>query len=463
MKDLNYFAQEIIKGRNPETNLERYSAGMAALYHGLAYIKLSMNYYTVYEMHRDGVCEDARLEELLARFHDLAGALPAGSLTTAPVEQLRNELIAVMEVVTAYVDRFRIYEYVLNRIEYRFTTQKPDLTYYNTHLTNDLMHYILSDQDQVVIHSKISAVVEQLPMRLTRQKFYEYLREAFSLYHGAQKGTVEDFAYALRTTAMAYAPDGFDHMFPQLYDLYRLLAEADYTGLDEAAFRRLSDALKLGVEKVTACADSFVLLTQMVNDLYTIVLTQPVALGPVAETAAAQAVIADIAACSGKGAAVPETKVLAHFMQFEGKQERILSVLSQCDHAVSYALQQYPSELETYGQRQAYEILETTMKLQSGSDFMALKTEPSKAEVAPDDYADQVCEALISRLDELFQQLAQPVRRAVMAEVLAQLPVFFQRPEEIHAYINVSLLQCRDAAEQTAVMEILKMIMADTP
>jgi hypothetical protein len=60
------------------------------------------------------------------------------------------------------------------------------------------MHYILENKDNVVINGRIAEVVGQLPMRLTRSKFLEYLNEAFSLYKGAMVGTVNDFIYNIR-------------------------------------------------------------------------------------------------------------------------------------------------------------------------------------------------------------------------------------------------------------------------
>ena len=50
MKDLYYVAQEISKQKNLKGNLLKYATGMASMYTGLAYMKLSMNYYTVYDM-----------------------------------------------------------------------------------------------------------------------------------------------------------------------------------------------------------------------------------------------------------------------------------------------------------------------------------------------------------------------------------------------------------------------------
>ena len=53
MKDLNYVAGEISKGKNLSLNLPGYANSMMNLYHGLAYIKFSMNYYTFFEMSND--------------------------------------------------------------------------------------------------------------------------------------------------------------------------------------------------------------------------------------------------------------------------------------------------------------------------------------------------------------------------------------------------------------------------
>ncbi|MBQ4284346.1 MAG: hypothetical protein IJB96_10525, partial [Lachnospira sp.] len=279
MKAMNYISQQISKGKDLESNLSKYGTGMSSMYHTLAYIKLSMNYYTAYDCQREELCKDSLYNKHLMEFHRLIGELLENNLKCADrVENLRNEITSVMEVVTAYVDRLRIYEYVLNRVEYRFVDKEFDEQYYNTYLTNDLIHYILSDKDNVVIHSKIAEVVEQLPMRLSRNKFYDYLRDAFSLYHGAQKGTIDDFVYSLKTTAMLNVPEGFESMFPDTRELLNVLENADYAALDEAAFDNLTGALSLAVEKMTSCADAFVLLAQLVNDLYTVVLTESVAI-----------------------------------------------------------------------------------------------------------------------------------------------------------------------------------------
>lgn len=477
MKDLGYVSQEISKGKNLDVNLTKYGKGMSSMYHGLGYIKLSMNYYTVYDMiHEDGF-SDSQFDGLMNRFNDVvkyqvlplaqvdvAGELPKEQLDKltdiSEIEGIRNDIISIMEVVTTFVDRLRIYEYVLNRIEYRFTEDTPDQEYYGMYLTNDLMHYILSDKDNVVINSKISEVVGQLPMRLSRGKFFDYLKEAFTLYHGAQKATIDDFAYALRTSAMISDMTGLKSYFPECYDIFETLDHADFAHADEAEYQRLRGALTIASEKMTTCADMFVLLAQMVNDAYTIILTGGNAFSDVEEIQNAAVIIEAVNKGFADQKAELEDGLLERFETFEGKQERILSVVSKSDFAVDFAMANFGEQLEKMELTAVYQALESVAKLQSGSDFVALTSNELLMDVPDDSYADGVCEELIGQLTESFEKESQIVRRAVMSSVLSQLPVFFNNSEEIQSYINLSLEQCNDAAEQMAVIEVMKMIIA---
>ena len=135
--------------------------------------------------------------------------------------------------------------------------------------------------------------------------------------------------------------------------------------------------------------------------------------------------------------------------------------VSQSDFAIEYALENYSDELNAQGISQVYGSLDVVTKLQSGSNFVSLTKDDTKLEIPDDSYADDSCESLVNELDAAFKSLAQPLKRAVMSAVLAQLPVFFNNTEEIQSYINVSLMQCSDVAEKAAVVEVLKMIMSD--
>lgn len=459
MKDLNYISQEILKGRNLKENLNKYATGIASLYNGLAYIKLSMNYYTVYDMLKEKEFSDEEYLKLFDEFNSIIDEILNGKWNIDKIGAIRDKIISIMEVVTDYVDCLRIYEYVLNRIEHRFLEQDLDEEYYGTYLTNDIMHYILQDNDNVVVNSKISEVVGQLPMRLSKNKFYEYIKDAFSLYHGAQKGTIDDFVYALKTSAMLRKTDGFKEMFPEMYDIINTLSNADYANADEQEYNRLQGALQIATEKMTACADMFVLLAQMVNDAYTIILTADFTLDNVSEVDNALSIISQVRKAIDKNYADTDEDVLQKFVKFEGKQERILMIISKCDYAIDEALNNYNDELKTYDLYDRYQKLSKVVKLQSGSDFVTLEKDKSDIDIPDDTYADNAAEELIKLLDESFKNHSQIVKRAVMSSVMSQLPVFFNNTKEIQDYINISLEQCADKAERMAVIEVMKMIM----
>lgn len=455
MKDLNSITAELSKGKNVGENLDKYIKGISSMYNALAYVKLSMNYYTVYDME----CRDGEVHaEMYNQFNSIVSKLLCNTLGLSEIEDFRQRIIEVVDVVVAYIDVLRVYEHVLNRIEYRFKDTEFDSAYYNTYLTNALMHYILSDKDNVVINSKISNIVGQLPMRISRDTFFEHLRDAFSLYHGAQKGTIDDFLYSLKTSALLGRPEKFDTMFSDMTHIVKELENADYNSIDKDGYERLRQLLDTGADKMNSCADSFVLMASMVNDIYTIVLSADMGLGSNTEVELAKEIVSEINKAELDGTDV-SVELLDKFVLFEGKQERILGVISGCDYLISQFTEGHSDELSLYGKTEEFDSLGKIVKLQSGSDFVQLHEDDGYDSIPDDSYADNMCEQLIADMKGMFENVPMCVRRAVMSSVLSQLPVFFNNTEEIQSYINVSLMQCSDIAEQKATVEILKLLM----
>lgn len=464
MKNLGYIASEITKGRNLEDNLQKYGKGLTSLYNGLAYIKLSMNYYTILNMIKDNEIDD---EQFLAMFEGVNEVIELSCIDSAiadravlidKVDKLRNNIISIMESVTDYVDKFRIYEHVLNRVEHRFDDSEFDSEYYNTYMTNDIMHYIFQDKDNVSINARISDIVGQLPVRMSKGKFYEHINDAFTLYHGAQKKTIDDFYYSLSTSAMLGRAAEDNGFFADMHDIYVTLDKADYKKLDEAGYTRLKGALDIATEKMNDAADVYVLLAQIINDLYTIILSDNNTVGDSNEVNTSKDIINKSRAVFEAEQELDEIAVL--FESFEGKQERILEAVMTCDFATQYAIGNLKEKLDELDILEMYENLDVIQKLQSGSDFVDIAPKEYFDEIPDDSYADSVAGTFIKELDELFANKEVCVRRAVMAAILSMLPVFFNNTEEIQDYINSSLMQCSDEAEKKAVVEVVRIIIS---
>ena len=46
---------------------------------------------------------------------------------------------------------------------------------------------------------------------MLKDRFFEHIRDAFTLYHGAGKDSIDDFYYTLSTSAMLSGEAGFDN------------------------------------------------------------------------------------------------------------------------------------------------------------------------------------------------------------------------------------------------------------
>ena len=179
MAELANIAAEISKGKNLESNLSKYAGGLDSLYCRFGYIKLALNLYTFAQVYGENDEISNAVKEYVSLLSSCVkeGIVSNDNTNLSYVEKnlnnLRNQIIAQMEVLTSYADRLQIYEYVLNRIEYNFNEPDVNMDYYGEKFEKDILNYIVSENDNSIINIKISQVVGQLPMRLSKNKFFE--------------------------------------------------------------------------------------------------------------------------------------------------------------------------------------------------------------------------------------------------------------------------------------------------
>lgn len=82
--------------------------------------RLALNYYAFYESLYENPSADPKVLARYEAFHPLLQGFLNGTIDLEALDSLRNQVIHDMEILTAYVDCFQIYEYVLNRMERRF-------------------------------------------------------------------------------------------------------------------------------------------------------------------------------------------------------------------------------------------------------------------------------------------------------------------------------------------------------
>ena len=468
MAELSNIAAELSKGKNVETNLSGYAAGMNSLYGRMGYVKLALNLYTFAEVYG----EDTKYTELVSDYASrLANAVANGidgeavdaesiAAALSQIDELREELITRMEVLTAFTDRFQIYEYVLNRIEYNYKECVINADYYDDKFEKDILNYIISDKDNSVVNMKIGQVVSQIPMRLSKNKFFELLHDAFTLYKGSETASVEDFVYMLRSVAMLHTPEQFDTAFEVLSERLRELDSFSYDDMSEEDYNDAAAILADATEYVVGVTDIFVLLMDAVNDAYMVLLTADDAI--VDSTAKQHCLkIIDMALDAIYDRVLPTEDSFDSFVAIEGVQERLSTQLSADSYALDDVKSSYMEKAEELGLKETYEKLFKLERLSSGSSFMKLVEDKISNIIADEAYINSKCDELTQELTDFFSEHERPFNRAVMSGILGNLPVFFNNLEEIKKYIHVALGQCSDEAEQKSCMKIMLDMMSE--
>ena len=198
--------RKISRHKDLEENLPIYGNSYINAVFEYNLIRLGLNYYTLKEVFDDGgsILADEALGKPLDEVHTIIyDSLLSGRSTDDQadikakqdnVERLRgirDELTRQMRVLTAYTDAMQIYEYVLNRVEYGITGEKYDVD--TDSLADRLFRYLFSENDKMVINSKISMVTAQLPIRMTKSRFFDYLNDTLNIYNGSDISSFDDF------------------------------------------------------------------------------------------------------------------------------------------------------------------------------------------------------------------------------------------------------------------------------
>ncbi len=459
MAELTTAVNELLKGKNVQENLHTYTQGLASLYKRMAYLRLSMNYYTFSEIYselnsgmKNMILEEkTELQALIKSV--IIDKKNSQDINLGAVKALRDRIINKMEILTGYVDRLQIIEYMLNRVEFKYKDSGFNNNYYFDKFEKDIFHYVTNDKDNSVINMKIAQVVSQVPMRLSKNKFFDILKDSLSLYKGSDIGAVNDFCYMIRTAGTLYTPKGMDKEFPELRDSFEMMCKTELDSMDEAAFDRMRTELDDAANAVGEYSDAFVMIAEVVNDIYSIILTLDSLSDINEEERLTDIIRQSYDVIEEKCESDPEWA--AKFTEFEGLQEKLSSMIFTPESTIEEIRDINRAAIADFSYEEAFKMLGIVGRLQSASTFAKLTDDEDDSKEADEKYIASVLSDLTNEFSALFEENNQMYKRAVMASVLGNLPVFFNNLDEFKEYVHVALTQCRDNAEREACMSLI--------
>ncbi len=455
---------EIRRGKNLSANISSYADKYMLSSYQYAMHRMALQYYTLYETveeHTDQELTEAK--GILKKLHDCVEAMirSDGSLTVEKVGTLRNEIIGKMKVLTAYTDILQIYEYVLNRVEPKFNVELKDFPNLEFFLSR-LNSYIYAVNDSPVINERIKEVIGQLPIRMTKAKFFEYVSNSFDLYKKADEEALEGFIYMLRSCSMLDKPEGMEEYFVSYKALAEDLSRVDYDHLTAEEFQTISERLENAAEEIRMVIDLYLSIQEVVNDLYIVALVTPNL--PEKKSSVIsnlKMILSSLNELFLEGAvkAIPD-ELTGRLAMTEGHQESLLTECNVLEANYDEVIASGQEVIEQEGKKELFAIFPVIARLMSSSVFAELNEEEVSVPVTAESLS-KAKDTMIAAYTELFKENKRQVNRAVMAASFSKMPVVFNTAQDLVNYMEQSLLQCRDEIERKAAMNILDSIMAE--
>ena len=437
----------IAHGHMTKDNLTGFASMMTSDARTLSLARIAMNLPVYLDMGEEPSDEYTRISKLSAAYCGLLGRVNKELISGLDEKReeealsLRKESTQIMELLSAYTDRFTVYEYVLNRLEYRFSGASLEAGYSDEDMTQEILQKLSSETDQTVRQSMLVSIIEQLPMRMTRKRFFQVLAEGMDAYKGSDKEAVDGQLFMLRTAAMLEEPAEFKQSFPAFYEVVETFKQAPLSTVSEAEWNKLHDMLADAMEELNSQMDRMLLLQELINDLCVVTMTDGCTWTEQHKT------------CSSiiSFTLTPGTDEAA----LEGIQEQYSMTFQEKSTLVDELMQSSKEQLSEQGMLETFSKLEVLSKLLSSSRFADIE-QKQESETVEASYIEEQTAALISELETFLKSSSKPLARAVMAKLVTMVPLFIRDYNQLEEYIQNSLSSCSDVAEKLACIEIIR-------
>lgn len=454
---------EIENGRNLEENLPQYMNQLSTLYEKYAEVKFILHYYTLYDSLLDkdsiGIAEKQLLTKLNQIIQESILTEFSGDKMENNVnnlDSLRNQVIKEMKILTSYTDVFQNYEYVLNRIEYRFCNDTINTD--DKNLAAKILNYIFETKDNVVINDRIKEIIGELPIRMTKTKYFDIIKNSLANYEGADISSVNTYLYMLKSSAMLYHPDGIETAHLDLRELKTRLETCDYKNISEEEYSILTGEISKAAEYIKETVDFYYALQEVINHLYVMILMAPYAFAvneKISDKVIYQQIVKDIYHSFQSEAISTIPKETEEKLSCtEGLQETLYTQIQVLESVMPVIRTNHIAMVDNIMLGRSFQCLCMAEILLSNSLFVEFNStqEDKKADSA---YIIQVQQELIELLTKMFHNNSKNLYRAVVANTINKMPIFFQSINDIQEYIMNSLEYCRDFAEKAASVNII--------
>ena len=401
-------------------NYEFYFKELENTYFELAFTELALDYYCFKErdLEKPVTEEDTQalgfrtgLEALVEKsFSDYASLEETGKKADALKTEIRDEVEKLVKII----DRLELDKYVSEReAKEGESFDYPD----DDEAAKIVLRSIFAVNDNAIINERIKNAVYELPVRMTKVRFFDIIKNGMKLYIGSDCDILDRFVYMLESSTGISGDEVLKSM-EEKPDLEKIRERYEYLN-DLAGICNYICVIGGTDEKVRAekkeDVEKLIELIKLSSSL------------------------------NGDNAADAE-KILG---SLEGKLEDMSQKVPALEAKLAGYIESEEGELS-----EKAVMLERMRRLMSSSLYADLDTEVP--EEADEKAVEQAFESLKGKLEACFSADGRTLNRARMAAALSSLPVFFNSRTEVMNYVREALSSCSNNHEKNiAVSNIL--------
>ncbi|QUI23160.1 hypothetical protein HZI73_13060 [Vallitalea pronyensis] len=466
METMTYGAikEDLKKGKNLEKTLKQLAIKGQSHYYKVALYNMLFHYITFLEtIHDASIMEDLQLDEesdtfLRFMLEPLKSYQDLSSLTFNTEELLafRKTLEIKMTAITSYTDALDQYEYIINRMEGAYMEQQEQIVDDET-LAGDLVGFIFSEENNFIISEKMKTVLSQLPIRMTKNKFFAYVDEAMELFKGSSVHDIDQYVAMVKDAIMPDDSKAYQGNFKTIQKTLEALGHTSYKDMDQKTFESMY-ALKCELsDKLNCLAAVYTLAVNIINNFIELSLCdfteyyqedQDIVL--------AQDMINRM---SNRVEQFELDELMAKALEgLEGVIEENLEQAVRFNGLIQQAMDKYQNQLTTYDLTKSYHHVERLAYMATSTSYfidVLNQEEDIKEERVDDQVLALKKEKLLMLIDKAMGDKSAVYRRSIMSKLFYLLPVSFTTPKDIHDYMLQSLHQCTNKVEKNAAIEIL--------
>ncbi len=444
----------------------------------LCWITFSLNYVSMLEMrwdfkndairelcHRlDRVVEKVIQWETLGEFEEKKAFLQE---QIKKIDNLRKDLEEIVSCATAYVDRYLLLEYAFNRTEHLYDDRHLPADYQDDDFVQKLSAFIFSTPDSSIIQQRMVGVIEQLPIRMTKARFFEYLREAFSTYIDGERKPVEDLCYFIRSVSMLEEPTS-NQAFERAYDSHvELLMDQPLSELNPETYQEYTRMLQEDMTHLDNEMGFLSLFGQLVNEFYGLLLAKEHDLTEIEHTRKVrEACIRIVRTVNQYGLEEKQDNVFDEIQEslylLEGEQEPLHEEFHRADALLDEVFRSPLMDSPKPWIQETLKASGMVSRLLSTSLFASLQEDFTEEQDRADTpYVYEQYTQIRAALSTAFDARGKLLSRGMMSRMIHLFPALFHNRKELEEYMKNSLSACQNESEKLGCYEILTEMMKE--